>query len=360
MMDCSTSINVALIKEIYQRFGDETSRTIFENRLMYHLTDDLKYLKRIVYTTAEGKMLFDRIEKQKQVVLFGAGCWGREIAHILGKSVKCFIDNLSEEKLYMGIPVISFKSYLKNHTPQTGENEDVIVITTTLYHEEIYRQLRDHGISQGNVVNAGKMLLDMWKRQYFDLPVLQDHSVEGESFVDGGGLDGKTSTYFMDWCKGNYNKIWVFEPDANNRAACEKTLSHSGCISFDIIPKALWNEESVLAFDERSDGASRVVGKNGSSEERTEISAIEAINLDAAIHEKVTFIKMDIEGAEYNALIGSSKIITDHKPKLAISVYHKPEDIWQLPQLIYQINPDYTFYLRHYSLFSSETVLYAL
>ena len=69
---------------------------------------------------------------------------------------------------------------------------------------------------------------------------------------------------------------------------------------------------------------------------------------------------MDIEGAEYQAILGAKKIIDKYKPKLAICVYHKPEDIWELPWLIHKINQEYKFYLRHYSFGDVETVLYAL
>lgn len=86
----------------------------------------------------------------------------------------------------------------------------------------------------------------------------------------------------------------------------------------------------------------------------------EVDSIDHLIKEPVTFIKMDIEGSEYQAILGAENMITRHKPKLAISVYHKPEDIWQLPLLIYQFNPGYQFYLRHYSFGNNETVLYAL
>lgn len=53
-------------------------------------------------------------------------------------------------------------------------------------------------------------------------------------------------------------------------------------------------------------------------------------------------------------------IITSQKPKLAISIYHKKEDIWELPGLLLEMNPEYRFYLRHYSLREAETVLYAV
>jgi hypothetical protein len=68
---------------------------------------------------------------------------------------------------------------------------------------------------------------------------------------------------------------------------------------------------------------------------------------------------MDIEGAELNALKGARRIIEEQTPKLAICVYHKPKDIWEIPQLILDICPRYKFYLRHYSFSPTETVLYA-
>ena len=74
----------------------------------------------------------------------------------------------------------------------------------------------------------------------------------------------------------------------------------------------------------------------------------------------ITFIKMDIEGSEIPALRGAKEIIETQKPKLAICVYHKPEDIWEIPELILDYVPEYRLYLRHYSITYTETVLYAI
>ncbi len=83
--------------------------------------------------------------------------------------------------------------------------------------------------------------------------------------------------------------------------------------------------------------------------------------LDEAIgEESPSFIKMDIEGAELEALKGAKNIIQKYAPKLAVCVYHKPEDMEEIPQLLLEYNPNYRFYLRHYSLTMNETVLYAL
>ena len=73
-----------------------------------------------------------------------------------------------------------------------------------------------------------------------------------------------------------------------------------------------------------------------------------------------SFIALDIEGAELTALFGAERIIREQKPKLAICVYHKPEDLYEIPELVKKLRPDYQLYLRHYhSLDMLETVLYA-
>ena len=74
----------------------------------------------------------------------------------------------------------------------------------------------------------------------------------------------------------------------------------------------------------------------------------------------MTFIKMDIEGAELEALRGAESIIRKQRPKLAICVYHKPEDIWTIPMYILSLQNDYRLFLRHYSFGDTETVLYAI
>ena len=73
---------------------------------------------------------------------------------------------------------------------------------------------------------------------------------------------------------------------------------------------------------------------------------------------KPDYIKMDIEGAEKEALQGARETIKDFTPNLAISIYHKPEDLWEIPILINEINPNYDFFIRCHNHLCLETVLY--
>ena len=113
-----------------------------------------------------------------------------------------------------------------------------------------------------------------------------------------------------------------------------------------------WSESAYLTFEENEDSSK--INNEGST--KIKVNAMDNMFLE----QPVSFIKMDIEGAEKEALMGAKKIIQKYKPKLAVCVYHKPEDIVRLPLLINEILPEYKIFLRHYTEFHIETVCYAI
>jgi len=182
------------------------------------------------------------------------------------------------------------------------------------------------------------------KGQYFeDFLNLQD----GEVFVDAGGFDGQTSIEFIKHCP-NYKAVYIFEPDSDNLELAKKNLADKKNINF--ISKGLSNEKDTLRFDTGSGSASSI-SENGSIE-------IEVDTLDNLVKEKVSFIKMDIEGAEGLAIEGMKNHILNDHPKMAISVYHKVDDFWKIPEQIMAIRDDYDIYMRHYTEGTDETVMF--
>jgi hypothetical protein len=81
--------------------------------------------------------------------------------------------------------------------------------------------------------------------------------------------------------------------------------------------------------------------------------------IDNLSTEKITYLKMDIEGGEFHALKGAEKTILRDKPKLAISIYHSHDDMIRIPEYIHDLLPEYKLYVRQHSIFH-ETVLYAI
>ncbi|WP_026491286.1 FkbM family methyltransferase [Butyrivibrio sp. XPD2002] len=76
--------------------------------------------------------------------------------------------------------------------------------------------------------------------------------------------------------------------------------------------------------------------------------------------EGASFIKMDIEGAEWDALHGAEKTICRNKPKLALCIYHSDEDMIRIAEYIHELVPEYRLYVRHHTRRNHETVLYAV
>ena len=190
-------------------------------------------------------------------------------------------------------------------------------------------------------------------KQYFSLPQIISTRSKNEIFIDCGALNGETIKDFVDFTGGSYNKIYSFEPIPSQYKNTLQYLNDANIQRVELIQKGVWSHETVLNFID-AEGGSRI-DNNGTI-------PVQVVPIDGIIpkNEKITFIKMDIEGAEFEALRGAENTIKRCKPILAICVYHKPHDIIEIPTLISSFNPEYKFYIRHHLPFHWETVLYAI
>ena len=173
---------------------------------------------------------------------------------------------------------------------------------------------------------------------------------ENEIFVDAGAYDGLTSLGFINWASKGYEAIKMFEPLKSQCNYINQLCKEQEIKNADVFENAVWNKRERLKFSHNGT-ASRINPKYG--------DWVECIDLDSKV-EKATFVKMDVEGAELNAIRGAKNLIKRCKPKLAISVYHKPEDIITIPLEVISILSEYKLWLRHYSTNVYETVLYAI
>ncbi len=182
------------------------------------------------------------------------------------------------------------------------------------------------------------------KTQYFeDFLNLQS----GEVFADVGGFDGQTSAEFIRRCP-DYKSIYIFEPSEKNLNKAKENLKHQRDIDF--ISKGLSNQKEVLKFN-ADFGSSSVISEQGTI-------SLEVDTLDHLINEKISFIKIDIEGWERMAIEGMRNHILNDHPKMAISVYHKVDDFWKIPEQVFAIRHDYDIYMRHYTEGTDETVMF--
>ncbi len=163
---------------------------------------------------------------------------------------------------------------------------------------------------------------------------------ENEVFLDLGAYNGDTVNEFIQYTKGRYERIIALEPDVKNyKKLLENTkhLNHIECIN------ACVGEESgerMFAMD--GGRKSKALDYNG--------IAIPCKTIDEISNgERISYIKLDVEGMETAALQGGEETIRRWKPKMLVSAYHRSEDLFHLPLLVREIAPDVKIYLRHFS-----------
>jgi len=175
---------------------------------------------------------------------------------------------------------------------------------------------------------------------------------EDEVYLDGGSYTGDSINLFIDRVHGKYDRIIGFEPDPATFRRLAANFAKEKRV--EPIAAGLWSRHASLRFDDAGTRASGLSEASGGIE--VPVVSIDEV-LDGA---RATYIKMNIEGAEQEALAGAARTIARWRPKLAISAYHRAADLWQIPALVRRLDPAYQLYLRQHDGGVIETVLYAL
>lgn len=176
-----------------------------------------------------------------------------------------------------------------------------------------------------------------------------------EVFVDCGAFTGDTIDAFVAARGGQFDQIIAVEPDPLNCAALRQRIGTWSGRNRDrvrVAPVAVGSTRGRLRFEATGTAGSSI----GSGDETVEVAPLDEI-LEGS---RPTYIKFDVEGAEHDALVGGSATIAANMPVLAVCLYHRPEDLWDLPLLVHSLSPDYHLYVRRYSDERWETVLYAV
>jgi FkbM family methyltransferase len=197
----------------------------------------------------------------------------------------------------------------------------------------------------------------LYKQYYFERGGVRIRPEPGDHVIDAGGCFGDTALGFAD-SVGERGHVYVFDPLPKHCAIMHEQLEMNPDLAPRISIFALGlsdhvNEVSPLAEDGVIDPGARATSP-----------AIPLTTIDQmAAHSdvpRVDFIKMDVEGSELAALRGAEASIRRWQPKLAISLYHRPEDFFSIPSWIASLSMGYRLFLDHYSIHHEETVLYAI
>lgn len=198
---------------------------------------------------------------------------------------------------------------------------------------------------------------------YIDKNEINSHSYFSQDFYpissdevlfDCGAFTGDTIEDFVTFTNKKYKKIVAFEPDEKNVKRLNAFINNK-IENVVVIQKATGDKNGKVAFLNNGNMFSKTVDVKDSSDELS----VDIVRLDNYIDYHQTLIKMDIEGAELDSLIGATQIIKTLKPKLAICIYHMPFDFYEIPKFLKSLVPEYKFKVRQHESGFCETVLYA-
>ena len=353
----------------------------------------------------EFESVIQQLRNYKRIFIYGAGGWGISLQRLLelySIDIHAFFDQRADEiGMVNKIPVYNSDQY---NATENDKKESLIIIAVRLeLQKSVADSLRKKGYINCITMN-GIWHYACWtnKKELFSLVHEKENILKcAEIWADRKSLDiyygqiecylfrhynlsnqidsnqyfpddivfGKGYSRFVDCgayigdtvasLSKNIEKIThliAIEPDADNFKKLNSEIVHekkSIAGEIYLYPCGIWSSTKMLAFDS-TQGPSCHVSEYGNT-------FLQCVSLDDILPNFIpTYIKMDVEGSEIEAIKGARYTISKHKPDLAISAYHKIEHLWEIPLLLKSLNNNYNFYLRSYEHFNQETVLYAV
>lgn len=364
---------------IYQALQDDLSRKLFMGRLEYSLSHKLTSVYRAMIcsenmdfqrgktTYAEQRyglnglwdLLYQNYPEQKnRIILMGFDDDWNEYNWIVERFLEamgemdisiegCFMPYRKDVPIcYMGIPCLSEAEFMN----RVNDNARIIVGFPgwCLEMKEVVEQYK----SFKNILYP---IADTLNPSYIEPEIFNLDS--REIFVDIGVLNLQNSIDFAEWANnsaGGFEKIYAFEPDSKAYTYSMKRLAEidgEDRKKIELVNLGLGSEEKMVEFP--------VEYKGSGAKKNNEMISLKVVSLDAYLNGKpVTFVKMDVEGAEMDVLLGMQKTIVKYKPKLAVCIYHKHEDLFDISSFLLDLVPEYKFHIRHYNSNETECVLF--
>lgn len=193
------------------------------------------------------------------------------------------------------------------------------------------------------------------KGDYFPPDVLAPLPPDA-TFVDCGAYDGDTVRRFIGQQRGDFGRIYAFEPDETN---CRRLREYVEALGEGVARRVRVHQAAVgarrgrLRFNSTGDTSAAFDGA-GDAE-------VEVLPLDEVVEDDgaTLYIKFDVEGAEREALAGADRLIRRARPVVAVSVYHRPDDLWELPFYLHSLDLGYKLFLRTQGEDGMDVVCYA-
>ena len=178
-----------------------------------------------------------------------------------------------------------------------------------------------------------------------------------EIFVDCGAAVGETVDHFLEITEERFTRLYAFEPDRDNFSKLENKIARYRNQPFYrsiyLRNQATGDADRKVRFEHGGGEGSRVVDSDQGGLE------MDLVKLDTALPDGATFLKLDVEGHELASLRGAEQTIREFRPRIAVCVYHRDDDLLTIPAYLKSLNPDYNIGLRHCNQVRFDTICFA-
>lgn len=353
--------------------------------------------------------LWDYLQQcDKQIVLYGMGDGAEKIKAVLDEKNLSVAEVMASDEFVRGHSFLGHRvKKLSEIEEQYGDDFVILMCFGTQLPEvmeRIYKISEKHELYAPNVPVAGgglfdlefanahkselqtvyKMLEDDKSKKVFesiiryklggDLEYLREIETPSEekfdllnigieeTYVDLGAYDGDTMVEFLNETSMQFKKLYAMEPDSRNYRKMKRKLYMIGSALMECYNVGAWDEDTSKIFSIRAGRGSHALPEPGKPLDTARFKEVKMMKVDTMLRgDEATYIKIDVEGSEANALNGAAHTIAAFKPKLNIALYHRNEDMFELPLLVAKLNKKYKFYMRHHPYIPDwDTNLYCM
>lgn len=354
-----------------------------------------------------NECLWDKLKStSKKIVLYGMGDGAEKIKAVLDQKEIPLADIMASDEFVRGHSFLGIRVKKLSEIEELYGDDFIILVCFGTQIPEVMDKIsyisRQHELYAPNVPIAGEGLFDLdYAREHRDeLERVYDLLADGQSkkvfenviryklsgdlsllseaetpseekfdllnigteeiYADLGAYDGDTVIEFLNETSLQFTKIYAMEPDSKNYRKMKRRLYMIGSAILEAYNCGAWDEDTSVIFDLRSGRSSKAVPDKNAVLNPARFREVKMMKVDTMLQgQPVTYLKMDVEGAEEQALNGARETIANFSPKMNIALYHRNEDMFKIPLLVNSMQKKYKLYMRHHPYFPDwDTNLY--
>ncbi len=335
-------------------------------KIYYALNPAMKKIARIETLIEERTLLKDKGFNTKITILDLGSFWGANfkeyfITENMPERIALLKRGLDEKSIevinnkirhFLNFPLATDTKYVAHFRVDT---KDILYTENELIENKMYKK------NYSELINKYRGNFDVISPETFyyhhGLKLLSEAAInyiKGKDFLDIGAFLGESSTVFSEYSP---SKVYAFEIlDVKDRYYSNLKANNIDISKYEFINKGVSKEYSKIELEDSELISTETNIKNSDNFNINCAREIEIVKLDDYFkdNKNIGLIKMDIEGAEYDAILGLENIIKNQTPLMLLSIYHTPKEFFELKPLIEKMNPNYKFIIRNLHLDNAD------